>query len=583
MVDDTQVVVSIGPWRPCSKTAVTIRLPGGQAPLVFEAALADQAKRRAFVEEVCSAHPGIDNQELLDLIATEIADAVAGRGDRGDDDRQSQADRIVQLALSTEGFQLFHTKDHVGIAVFPVGDHVENWPLASSRFRERLIGIFFEEAGAAPNDNALKSALATLSAHAVFQGPERQSAVRLAKHDGAVYIDLCDDEWRAVKVTADGWQVIDGRDAPIAFVRAPGMKALPVPERGGSIGALRPLMNISDDDQWILLVGWIVGAVQPEGPYPVLCVSGEQGSSKSTLCKIVRCLLDPNAANTRRLPKDERDLFIAARNGRVLSFNNISDLRPQLSDALCAIAADGGFATRTLYTDHEETIFEGRRPVVLNGIEAPATRPDLIDRGVHLRLPEIPPERRREEAHILAELDEKLPGILGALLDALSASLANRATVVLERKPRLADFAVAVTAAAPALGWGSHDFVDAYEANRREADWFVIEGSPVGLSLIDLVRNSPWRGTATELLVAIKGLLPKEVHSDLPNSRGLRSAFERLKPCLRAAGVEVVLPSRPTGREKRRVIMIKPIEPADGAARAAGRIGFGDSGGGTAA
>ena len=44
----------------------------------------------------------------------------------------------------------------------------------------------------------------------------------------------------------------------------------PLPVRGGSIEEFRPLFNLPDDDSWVLLVGFLVGALHPAGPYIVL-------------------------------------------------------------------------------------------------------------------------------------------------------------------------------------------------------------------------------------------------------------------------------------------------------------------------
>jgi hypothetical protein len=59
------------------------------------------------------------------------------------------------------------------------------------------------------------------------------------------------------------------------------------------------------------------------GPYPIIVLSGEQGSAKSTLSAILRAVLDPNSAPLRALPREDRDLFIAAGNGHVLAFDNV--------------------------------------------------------------------------------------------------------------------------------------------------------------------------------------------------------------------------------------------------------------------
>ena len=89
----------------------------------------------------------------------------------------------------------------------------------------------------------------------------------------------------------------------------------------------------------MLIVAWLFGALRAGGPYPVLAIAGEQGSAKTVLSKLLRALIDPNVAPVRALPRDERELFIAAGNGHVLAFDNLSGLPPWLSDTLCRLAS----------------------------------------------------------------------------------------------------------------------------------------------------------------------------------------------------------------------------------------------------
>ena len=80
-----------------------------------------------------------------------------------------------------------------------------------------------------------------------------------------------------------------------------------------------------------------VAALRSSGPYPLLAISGEQGSAKTVLSKLLRALVDPNVAPVRALPREERELMIAANNGHLLAFDNLSGLPAWLSDALCRL------------------------------------------------------------------------------------------------------------------------------------------------------------------------------------------------------------------------------------------------------
>ena len=150
----------------------------------------------------------------------------------------------------------------------------------------------------------------------------RDVFVRVGEHAGKIYLDLCDDEWRAVEIDSDGWRIVT--DAPVRFRRAPGMLPLPEPLRGGSVGKLREFVNIGSDDDFILLVAYILAALRGRGPYPMFKPWGEPGSAKSTLMDFSRALVDPHKVSRRRLPRDDRDLFIAANNGHAHSRSTMS-------------------------------------------------------------------------------------------------------------------------------------------------------------------------------------------------------------------------------------------------------------------
>jgi hypothetical protein len=473
----------------------------------------------------------------------------------------SQADDLVRIALEAADLtaevaaeaELFHDPHGEPYASIVVGDHRETWPIRSRGFRQWLARRFFTQRNKAPSAQALVDAGNVLAGQALFDGPESRVFTRVAVLDGVIYLDLANEHWQAVAVTGTGWRVVD--DPPVKFRRTRAMHPLPLPAAGGNLDALRPFLNVRNDDDWRLVLGWLLGAFRPRGPYPVLVVHGEQGSAKSTLGRILRALLDPNEAPIRAAPRDERDLAIAATNGWCLAYDNISHISDWLSDAYCRVATGGGFATRTLYENDEETIFNSQRPIVLNGIEEIATRGDLLDRSLIVYLATIPEAQRRTEQELWAAFEPLRPGILGALLTVVATALQNEATTVLVRKPRMADFARWVTAAAPALGWERETFLAAYTANRQEANDLTLDASPVSQAVRDwaATRDEPWEGTATDLLKLLDGRADektKKLKVWPDNARSLSNTLRRLAPNLRATQIDVQFDRRKHGGKR---------------------------------
>jgi hypothetical protein len=147
----------------------------------------------------------------------------------------------------------------------------------------------------------------------------------------------------------------------------------------GSVRALGKTVRLRDKDhrKFVLRQPCLACGRVPGGPYPLLAISGEQGSAKTVLSKLLRALVDPDAAPVRALPRAERELMIAANNSHLLAFDNLSGVPAWLSDALCRIASGWSFAVRQLYTDDEDVLFKAARPTLLNGIENIIGRSDF--------------------------------------------------------------------------------------------------------------------------------------------------------------------------------------------------------------
>ena len=343
------------------------------------------------------------------------------------------------------------------------------------------------------------------------------------------------------------------------------MRALPVPVRGGSVETLRSFLNVRSDADFVLVVAWALAVLQNRGPYPVIALSGEQGSAKSSFSAILRALLDPNTAPLRALPREDRDLFIAASNGHVLAFDNVSGLPAWISDTLCRLATGGGFAVRQLYTDQDEVLFDATRPVILNGIEEIVARPDLADRAVFLTLEPIPEERRLPEQDLRTAFETERPRILGALLDAVVEGLKRLPETRLEKLPRMADFALWATACETAL-WPTGTFWSAYCGNRDEAVEGVIDADPIATGVrAVMATRTVWTGTASDLLGALAEVVGERVAKSKTwpdGPRALAGQLRRAATFLRKIGIEVGFRREGRARTRTRTIKITTIQPS---------------------
>jgi hypothetical protein len=340
-----------------------------------------------------------------------------------------------------------------------------------------------------------------------------------------------------VQVTATGWAVVAGEGAPL-FHRSASMRPLPVPERGGTLDALWPLVNIPAGDR-LMVLAWMLESLRADTPHVVLELVGEQGSVKSTTQRFLRRLIDPNQADLRAAPKTVEDVWIAAQNSHMVSLENLSHLHPQYQDALCVLATGGGYSARTLYTNAEETILELRKPIVLNGISVIVTAQDLLDRCLHIDLPAI------QSRELAGDIDDRFeaarPKLVGALLDLFVSALAMLPHVKTapNQRPRMADFAALGEAVFRINGEPEGAFIAHYDAMRKAGVHRTIDASPLGAALLSFLSGMPsgWRGTLSELLDRLVPYRPQG--ETWPRSaKGLGDALRRLAPALRLLGFD---------------------------------------------
>ena len=472
--------------------------------------------------------------------------------DQSDRPRRSQAADLVGLALGGD-LELWHTTSGDAYATIAIDGRREHHPLRRV-VRDYLARAYYLAHKRVASSAALTDAANTLGGIARYDGPEHVVAVRLASHGGALYLDLGDPAWRMVEITATGWRIVT--EAPVRHWRPASLRALPDPIRGGSLDALRALWPVGDDT-WTLLVSWLVAATQPTGPYPVLVLAGEQGTGKSTLGRMLRGIVDPASPELRGVPRNEHDAMLGALTSYVVAFDNLSGLPAWLSDALCRIATGGGMATRTLYSDTDETLIDVTRPILLTGIDSPATRGDLLDRALVVNLPVMADEARGDEGDLWRRFHAMRPALLGALLDAAVCALRRRPEVTLPKRPRMADACLWVTAAEPALCWPSGHAATAWLGARDTASADLLSGDAVAQAVLSLPL--PWAGTSTELLAALTTAVSDHTRAarGWPTSaRGLSGILRRLAPDLRRAGVDVDADAREghTGRRLFRIV-----------------------------
>lgn len=458
------------------------------------------------------------------------------RGESEVEDGEAVHETLLRLAKDNAEF--FRSSEGATYGLLKNSDVPEIWPLNSGVFRKWLGHLYYKETDGAPSKEVFSAVLNVLEAIALYEGPEHSVHLRTASEQSSIYVDMVNKDWSVIEVTSQSWSVT--KESEVRFRRSPGMLSLPEPAaKENGIDDLRPLVNLPDENSFRLLIFWMLTALRGKGPYPILVLNGEQGSSKSTFSKIVRGLIDPNSADLRTLPREEREFFISASNSHLLAFDNISRITDQMSDTICRIATGAGASFRQLYTDQDEIIFQVSKPIILNGIGSIVERADLADRCIFINLKPIPVESRKSQSELMEQFEAARPGILAALLDGLSCGLRNIDLLVPADLPRMADFAIWSMACETAYGVKG-TFNAAYNQNLNDSVEVLLEDDPLFLALKKATSDKEkLKGTSTELLMLLNGLAQSEEKKSKAwpgNASQLGNRLKRMAPNLRKMG-----------------------------------------------
>ncbi|MFH0983723.1 MAG: hypothetical protein V2A79_19585 [Planctomycetota bacterium] len=500
---------------------------------------------RAWLQARVTAGLDLADPEACRAAGAELLAAFKSTATEEKPEQLSQAEKLVRLAL-----ELYRVGLADGDEPFAVAHDGPNIALmfrgSRDALRSALAREYRRKYGTTPNASALADCLTALQGEAHERSPEAVF-LRLAEHGGGVVLDLGGADGRAVIVRPDGWEVVDV--SPVLFKRTALTGTLPEPEAGGNLGELRGLLNVRDDS-WPLVVGWLVAALLPGIPHPVLLLGGQQGAGKSTAARLLVELFDPSPALLRSQPREPEAWALAAAGSWCVCIDNVGGISGWWSDALCRCVTGDGWIRRRLYTDGELSVVSFRRVVVLTSIDAGALRGDLGDRLLLVDLDPIDDAERRTEAEIDAAYNTMRPALLGALLDLLAAVLAKLPSIG-PAPCRMADFGAVLTAVDQVCGT---DALGLYLTQRGRIAGDVLEADPVGVAVVGLVDAGPWSGTASELAARIR---PERPGPDWPKSaRGLVGRLRRLIPALASGGVAVGF-ERAGDRKRRRIIRLE--------------------------
>ena len=466
--------------------------------------------------------------------------------------KDTQTNKFLEDLMEKEGMILFHDEQGNGFASLEISGHREIKECSSTAIKKWIANEFYTKNKKAPSSEFIKSILTVLEGKACYEGEEIELRNRATWNNNEIWYDLTNKDWQAIQINKVGWNIVD--NPPLLFRRYSHNKAQVIPNKEGSVETFLKYINIINDEHQLLMLVFLVASFIPDFPHVMLVIFGAQGSSKSTLSKLSRLVIDPSIIDVASFPNTTRDLVQTLAHHYFLFLDNVSHISEDQSDTLCKAITGGGHAKRKLYGDDDDVIYNFMRSIGINGINLVTTRPDLLERSLLLEVGRIEPEQRKTEKELYENFNKDLPFILGGIFNVLVKSLEIHPAIKLESKHRMADWEIWGCAISEALGYKQEIFLKAYQNNINRQTEMLINDNIVSTAVISFIAiENEWRGTPTELLpkLAAHAMLNGNDTSEKYWPKGANALSRKLNELstpLRQLGIAVVINT--TGTER---------------------------------
>ena len=477
----------------------------------------------------------------------------------------SKSEELTRLLACADQLSIFRNPDGAPYALLP-GDLLNQWDAADLRspdFDSFLLDDYHDKFGEFPSAIQIGAARRLLDRRIARRPtPTLPVSCRVARGnaerwrepgDPQIYREtLALDLGRpnpgaedlVLEIDADGWSVNNA--SSFYFLRHRGYRHIPAPEPAGD-EALRELKAIlrADDAGFHRILAWLLAAMRPKGPYPILVLQGETGSGKTRAATILRSLLDPAAVPFQCLPANPNQLLAQARQTWIQAYDHVTAMPKEISSTLCRLSAGAAF---NLPAGPKESPIAVNlaRPILLTvPTDAKGAswrpRPDLLDRTLTATLTALTAQDRRPQSEIEERFEKIRPQILGALAQAASRAMQREKEVRLTACPRNASAAIWAIAAFPQI-----------QPALEERNEFALPKDPLIDKVVTLMAAQPaWQGTATKLALDL----------DLPVAANhLSRKLKEVTEILQAQGIGIVFPRR--GNKGQTIRITKSTSPA---------------------
>ena len=344
---------------------------------------------------------------------------------------------------------------------------LEALPIESKELKDYMTRYLVDEYGLILNRNSWE----TVKSYVLGDIPSSvftNKANRIAIKDGAIYYDLhneYDEVLSYIEIKDGDWSIQHGDTEIFWWNQFSKEQVLPDKKQGDYL-LLKKYLNLREEDMILALV-YIASCFIPGYQHPIFNISGEQGTGKSTISKIIKALLDPVKGSSLSNFSDGKDgLQMQLAQFYLTVFDNTENLKPSLNSVFCQAVTGGVTYKRKFYAQDTLIPTELRSIVILNGITSGIRKEDLLSRTVFVET--LPLPAYGEANKIEEEFKEDLPKILGGVLTVVAKALQIKTEVKLSASYRMMEFTALGYAIAESIGDGlGEKFMEAMKRNEH--------------------------------------------------------------------------------------------------------------------
>jgi hypothetical protein len=519
---------------------------------------------------------------------------------KNDDDREEKEEEskslpqiLVELVLENH-IKLFKDEFNGPYIIVVINNYYHTLPIDSTKFKRYLRRLYSDtNNGKIANTESIESAISQLEAEAEIEGSNITLHLRIAWGNpdttDSIYYDLSDDKNRCVKITKDGWQIVENQ-IDVLFRKYNHLKPQVEPISTFAVGM--DDMDSKDDkmfDEFIslfnlktnnkentiedikfLLKCYIISLFIPEIQKPILLLHGEQGGAKSTFQELLKMLFDPSIITTLTFPRDSNEFIQQLSHNLIAYYDNVSIIQDWISDLLCRAVTGNSSSKRGLYTNDDDFYYNFKRIIGINGIDLAATKADLLDRSIIIELERIDKKNRKKIKKIWEKFNELKPHVLGYIFDILVKVLRYKEEYgeidFPDGQNRMADWEEYAEIISRCMGNPNWEFQRVYQENIGVQIDEAIESSPLSQAILEFMSEEiiigtdeatgndiknireEWTGTPTELHTELENIAIGKLNLSISkikswpkSSSALTRRINGIKTNLREKGIEITV------------------------------------------